>query len=403
MTGICPNCGADDTDDFYRVDEVPTNSCLLVESREKAIHFPTGDIELAFCRACGFIFNAAFQPMRTIYSAQYEETQGYSSTFKAFHRRLAEDLIKRYQIVRKEVVEIGCGKGEFLTLLCELGHNRGLGFDPSFVPSRLNTDAELSVVREFFTESSEIPPCDFVCCKMTLEHIPQTRLFVRAVRKSVSVERGTIVFFQVPDVSRILDERAFWDIYYEHCCYFSPTSLSYLFRSSGFEVLNVSRDYDGQYLMIEARPSRDVKVTAAMELASSERVMLADQVARFSTTVEGLIGDWKNRLAAWAAAGQRVVLWGSGSKAVAFLTTTDLCEEVEYVVDINPHRQGKFIPTTGQRIVAPSFLAEYQPNIVIAMNPIYLREISRELRRHGCRAELFGIDKFSSSLELLAS
>jgi hypothetical protein len=77
------------------------------------------------------------------------------------------------------------------------------------------------------------------------------------------------------------------------------------------------------------------------------------------------------------------VVWGSGSKGVAFLTALDLDKEIEYVVDINPYRQGKFMAGTGQQIVGPSFLAEYKPDVAIAMNPIYESEIQSDLRRMG--------------------
>jgi hypothetical protein len=61
---------------------------------------------------------------------------------------------------------------------------------------------------------------------MTLEHIAPTGDFVGAVRRAVGDDPQTVVFFQVPDVIRILKEQAFWDIYYEHCNYFSAGSLA---------------------------------------------------------------------------------------------------------------------------------------------------------------------------------
>ena len=66
---------------------------------------------------------------------------------------------------------------------------------------------------------------------------------------------------------------------------------------------------------------------------------------------------WRSRLCNWAAIGQRTVLWRSGSKAVAFLTTLGVRDEIEHVVDINPYRVGKFLPSTGRRIVAPNISA----------------------------------------------
>ncbi len=118
---------------------------------------------------------------------------------------------------------------------------------------------------------------------------------------------------------------------------------------------------------------------------------LGEQVEAFRASVEAVAARWRTRLAEMARAERRPVIWGSGSKGVAFLTTLDLRGQVEYVVDINPYKQGKYMPGTGQRIVAPDFLVDYRPDAVIAMNPIYLEEIGRQLQSLGVRAELLAV------------
>jgi C-methyltransferase C-terminal domain len=206
---------------------------------------------------------------------------------------------------------------------------------------------------------------------------------VQAVRRIASPERGTIVFFQVPDVRRILTEAAFWDVYYEHCSYFSPSSLAHLFRNAGFEVLRVSGGFDKQYLTIEARPTT-IDGTFPSVGESQEGDRLARSVAEYANAVTRSAAEWASKIRATARSGGRTVLWGSGSKAVAFLSAVGLGQEIEYLVDINPYRHGKFVPGTGKRIVGPEFLSEYRPDLVIAMNPIYRTEIARDLDRIGC-------------------
>ena len=80
---------------------------------------------------------------------------------------------------------------------------------------------------------------------------------------------------------------------------------------------------------------------------------------------------------------KRIMLWGSGSKGVAFLTKLKLYDEIQYIVDINPYRQGSYMAGTGQRIVAPTFLKDYKPDIVIIMNPIYYDEIEQDIHQMG--------------------
>jgi len=136
ISQVCPNCGASGMSVFYEFKNVPVHSVLLLPTREEALNFPEGDIALGFCYTCGFIANVAFDPGLHQYSSRYEATQGFSSTFNAFHQNLATRLIKRYDLHSKDIIEIGSGQGEFLTLLCELGDNREVGFDPAYISER---------------------------------------------------------------------------------------------------------------------------------------------------------------------------------------------------------------------------------------------------------------------------
>ncbi len=130
----CPSCASAGPSSFYELGHVPAHDALLMPDRESALADARGDIRLAFCPSCGFIFNASFDPQLQAYAPGYEGTQAFSPTFSAFAQRLASDLIARYNLHGKDILEIGCGMGEFLTLLCQIGNNRGVGFDPAYAP-----------------------------------------------------------------------------------------------------------------------------------------------------------------------------------------------------------------------------------------------------------------------------
>jgi len=365
---------------FHEVSSVPSNSCILLDSNAAAVAYPQGEIRLGFCPECGFISNIAFHPGLTEYSGRYEETQGFSPTFNAFHRALAERLIDRYDLHGKDVIEIGCGKGEFLMLLCELGGNRGLGFDPGVHADRIQGAAaeRVRVIPDFYSEKYADYQGDFVACKMTLEHIHPVGDFIAGVRRAIGERAGTNVFFQIPEATRILRDCAFEDIYYEHCSYFSPGSLARLFRASGFQVLSLATEYEGQYLTIEARAAQSPVIQAPLPEEGDIEV-LAELVDSFPARFEEKRRLWTERLRRYGEEDRRVVLWGAGSKAVAFLSTLGGEGVVSYGVDINPYRQGHYLPGTGLPIVAPAFLADYRPDTVLVMNPIYREEIARDL------------------------
>jgi SAM-dependent methyltransferase len=393
----CPSCSSGGLTEFYEAAGVPAHSCVLLPTREEALSYPTGDVRLAFCQTCGFITNLAFDPSLIDYTQDYEETQGFSGRFNEFARSLAERLIERYDLRGKEILEIGCGKGEFLVLLCELGGNRGLGIDPSYVPERLDTTADVRFIRDYYDDRFSHLTGDLVCCRHTLEHIGPTAEFMERVARSTRARLGAILFLEVPDVRRVLRESAFWDIYHEHCSYFSPGSLARLFRSTGFEVLDLALDFDDQYILLDARID-DGSRPAANPLEETVEEITAD-VEAFRDHWHDHIERWTERLRSINERGQRAVLWGSGSKGVAFLTTVGIRDEVQHVVDINPFRQNMYMPGTGQRIVAPEALRQSPPDVVIVMNPIYREEIKQELDSMELSPELVNVDALVSADE----
>lgn len=396
MTALeCPCCGLPNGRAFYSVARTPANSCLLIGSRLEAFAFPAGSMELASCGSCGFIWNTAFDPALIEYSENYEETQGYSETFGHFHRQLANDLIETYDLRDKCIIEIGCGKGEFLVLLSELGPNTGIGFDPAFRLDRLPPHAgqRLNFIRDLYSDQYASVRGDFICCKMTLEHIAEPRVFVDMLRRNLGEESSTVVFILVPDASRMIETGAFEDVYYEHCSYFTRTSLAQLFQRCGFQVLSVESVYDGQYLALAASAA---SLPILPEFSDDEFTSFQHSVAFFQTRSEVNRQLWGDRLEGWNQAGKSVVIWGSGSKAVGFLAAVANSTIIDYVVDINPHKSGSFMAGTGQEIVQPEILREYRPDVVIIMNAIYRPEISAQLMTLGLEPLLVTLDDTDS-------
>ena len=99
---------------FYEVLHIPVHSVLLMPTRERALNYPRRDLKLGFCPKCGFIANTVFDPTVHEYSSSCEESQGFSPTFNAFSRSLAKRWVEDYDLKGKSILEIGCGKGEFL-------------------------------------------------------------------------------------------------------------------------------------------------------------------------------------------------------------------------------------------------------------------------------------------------
>ncbi len=373
---FCPACGGNGLARLYEESSIPVQSTLLVGSREEALAFPRGDLELLWCSSCGLVFNARFDPSRVAYGVGYEDAQGGSPTFLRFATDLARGWIDRYGLAGRHLVEVGCGKGEFLRLICAEGGCSGTGFDPAFVPGRATEEPGLTFYAEAFSEAHVPIEADFLICRHTLEHVGDVETFLRLMRRACGVHPRIRLGFEVPDLRRILVEGAFWDFYYEHASYFTIGSLARAFVRAGFEVLDIRRVYGDQYLVLEAAPTAGRADLPPQADDLAETAVLVDN---FRSGGLARIDAWRARIAQWCAEGRRIALWGSGSKAVGFLTAVGDHGIVSCVVDINPRRQGRYMPGCAMPIVAPADLPAHRPDIVIVMNPLYRDEITAEL------------------------
>jgi hypothetical protein len=386
MSG-CWSCGSDRLETFFTVDEMALSSLILVDRREDAADFPAGAIEMVICARCGFMFNRAFRPELVDYTMPYESSQVFSPRFRAFADELIAHLIDSYDLEAKEILEIGCGDASFLQELCRQARARGYGIDPTYDESRIGADVDVRGISEFFDEGHTHLTADLICCRHTLEHIQPVAKFVGLARESATRRPGSVVFFEIPDSDRILEEGAFWDIYNEHCSYFTEVSLDFLFRSQGFEVLRLIKGFDDQYLLIDARPG---KPSEAIDTVAVDH--LVEKARRFGETAIHTLEGWRELVDRTVEANGEVVLWGASSKAVAFLAALDRDDAVTAAVDINPFKQDKYLPGSGIAVIRPQLLSEIEPELVIIMNPIYIEEITSDLASLGLspRVEALG-------------
>jgi hypothetical protein len=154
--------------------------------------------------------------------------------------------------------------------------------------------------------------------------------------------------------------------------------------------LETVRDFGDQYLWLMARPCR--KPSLRWRGAGNDLEELARDVQEFQQSQGAIARMWQQRLDRAAAEGRRPVLWGAGSKSVALLSALGGGDQIQYVVDINPHKHGKYLPGSGHQIVAPDFLSRYRPELVVVMNPIYRDEIEVDLYRRGIQAEVIACE-----------
>jgi hypothetical protein len=386
----CPLCGSSELWVFYNANNVPASCNRLWKNKDDAVNCPKGDIKLAFCSFCTFVTNIALEPEKNQYDNHYDNSLFYSQHFQSFAKKLATRLIERYNLHNKCIIEVGGGKVDFLSLLIDLGNNHGLRLDP-FRTEIENKNQAGANDSDGSNPSSGLKLCknqaDFVFSYHELEHANCPKGFLSFLRQMVGHSPKTHVFFAVPNALKAFEEGDYTDIIYEHVSYFTIPSLYYLFSSCRFSISEVTESkneiFDSIY--ISAVPKNRMR-TNYIPSSKLEACKIQECIASFAAKSSDTIERYSQRIKELLNKGKRIVIWGAGARGVTFLNILK-DPRIEYAVDINPRKQGMYVPGTGQKIVDPRFLLNHRPDYIILANPAYENEIRQMTSNLGIQTE----------------
>jgi SAM-dependent methyltransferase len=378
--GGCPVCSGRNLWRSVEFDALPILCNDLHADMATAKRAETGRFVTTFCRDCEHLFNAAFDEKRISYAQSYENSLHYSPRFVEFSEALAARLNRRYALCGKSVVDIGCGKGDFLKRLCALSGAVGWGFDKSFEESRGDPTLDITFVNDWFGDGyADIRP-DMVLCRHVLEHIADPVSFLRQLREHPGVTDQTVFYFEVPNALYTLRDLGIWDLTYEHVSYFTPGSLQMAFMRAGFDILETGASFGEQYLYIEA------KVGVERPVAPNDGNYVDQLVQSFDNAYREKVDYWRDYLALRDPS--QTVVWGAGSKGITFVNVVPGADLIATLVDVNPHKQGRFVPRTGARVVSKQALTAQPVQSIIIMNGLYREEIATEVASLGLSSEI---------------
>jgi hypothetical protein len=335
---------------IFRQKRVPVFQNKVYSSKNEALKANYGIVELVQSPVSGFIFNKAFEPEIMNYDVNYQNEQSNSAVFKE-HLRDVLGLLKQFGIKNKRVVEIGVGKGVFFEMMIEEGIDCW-GFDPTYEGTNER------VVKKYFNHSINDINADVIILRHTLEHIPKPFTFLHNIAK-VNNYQGYL-FVEVPTFDWITQKQAFWDIFYEHCNYFTESSLSIM-----FEEAITGSFFAGQYIYIWAELSKLRNFIPSTQINIYNAISFEDKVNEISNLFQN---------------NGKMAIWGAGAKGSTILNLIDAQNKyIEYVIDINPKKQDKFIACTGHPIYSPNKIKIKPIDGIIVMNENYLSEIKSML------------------------
>lgn len=346
---------SEDTDGKYKPlfkqSEVPVFQNKVYLTREGAVKAETGSVNLVQSLTSGFVFNRDFVPHLMNYDMHYQNEQSNSSVFKE-HLLHVLNLLESYGIQDKKVVEVGCGKGVFFDMMLDRGIDCW-GFDPTYEGNNSR------IQKTYFDESQEGIDADVIIMRHTLEHITRPFSFLHTIAK-VNRYKG-LLFVEVPTLDWILQKKAFWDIFYEHCNYFTEESLAAMFDDAV-----TGNFFGGQYIYLLADLGKIRNtIPAGHSFTEIKPVSFDEQFQVYKKIFE---------------TSGKMAIWGAGAKGSTFLNLLDKDRtSVEYVIDINPAKQHKFIAGSGHAIYSPAVLTEKPVDTILVMNENYMEEIRKQV------------------------
>lgn len=347
----------------FQQNNVPVFQNKVYPSFEMAREAEKGEVELVQSLISGFVFNNSFQPHIMDYDVHYQNEQANSIFFQK-HLSYVLQLLKGFGIQNKKVVEVGCGKGVFFDMML----NEGIdcwGFDPTYEGNNQR------IKKVYFDESRKGIAADVIIMRHTLEHITKPFSFLHTIAKANDYKG--FLFVEVPTFDWIVNKQAFWDIFYEHCNYFTEQSLGCMFDDA-----TTGNFFGGQYIYLWADLSK-IKNTIPANL----------QFTRFNTSAfREKFNEYKVMLKDLGS----FAVWGAGAKGSTFLNLLDKEREaVQYVIDINPAKQNKFIAGTGHAIHSPEILLQQPVNNILIMNENYRDEIENQIAQYNISINILSL------------
>jgi nucleoside-diphosphate-sugar epimerase/SAM-dependent methyltransferase len=389
----CRSCGTMGLKPVLNLGNTPLAD-RLVSGAQVGQADPTFPLEVGFCEGCGLVQILETVSHHTLFCEDYPYYSSFSPALLEHSRGNALELIRDRKLgSSSQVIELASNDGYLLRNFVEAGIPV-LGIDPAEGPAKAAEKAGIPTLCTFFTSGlarqlrDQNKRADVIIANNVLAHVPDTNGFVEGIR--ILLKDSGIAVIEVPYVRDLIDHGEFDTIYHEHLCYFSVTSVDALFRRHGLYLNDVKRlSIHGGSLRLYFEPVERVKPSVG-NLIAEERQLGLDRYPYFERfghrvneirrLLRGLISDLKSKPT-------RIAAYGAAAKGSTLLNCTGIgSESIDFVVDRNFHKQGKFMPGVHIPIAAPEKLVQDQPDYVLLLAWNFKEEIlaqQREYREKG--------------------
>jgi SAM-dependent methyltransferase len=347
---------------------------------------PFYPLEVAFCPNCCLVQILETLPPEELFTKGYEYYSSFSPALLEHSRSNVANLIASRRLGQNSyIIELASNDGYLLKNYVSRGIPV-LGIDPAPGQSKAAGKAGVPTLNAFFTIDlaehlrTEGKIADVVHANNVLAHVADTNGFVKGIRKILKPNGVAVI--EVPYLKKLIDHCEFDTIYHEHLCYFSVTALDYLFKSHSLFLNDVEQIpiHGGSLrLFVEKNERMSQRVKNMMAEERAQKLDRIEYYDGFANKVNDLKVKLSTLLHSLKAKGKRVAAYGAAAKGTMMVNFVDIGTDlIDFVVDRNTHKHGKFMPGKHIPIYGTERLLDDMPDYVLVLAWNFADEIIQQ-------------------------